>query len=97
MGATIAEVGWRRSEEVALDEARCRAIIIFTSVAPSKDSEVRSHFDDLLLQTMKRLLALPVERRHTDVENPEETIRFVLHAGGPPTRGPRHALRYADG
>ena len=45
--------------------------------------------------SLERLATLSEDRRYVDVEEAHEAVRLVLHAGRPPVRCPRQALRDA--
>ena len=48
------------------------------------------------MQATEGLPALPVQRRHVDVEDAEKAVCFVLDAGRAALRCPRHASGDAD-
>ena len=51
---------------------------------------------DLELQASEGVVPLSIDHRHINIEQAQETIRFILHLGRLPLRSPRHSLSHAN-
>jgi hypothetical protein len=69
-----------------------RAVLDIFSRVPSKDGKVIARLYDLLLKPAESLVAFAVDEWHAHIENPQETVCFILGPRGLPARSPRHAM-----
>ena len=75
----------------AIDSLHCVGVTI-----PGKDGLIVRVLDNFLLQTKEGFVALPVEKRHIDVEEPHQAVSLIFLASRCSLRSPVHPFRNAD-